>query len=100
MNVQTQQFVYRVMVVTLAAALLAVILIDAGVIFVWRDGEAITLINQLNAPLVAGFSSLAVAMLGHQILPALAAKLAGGGVTPPAVQSSANLTQQSNGAGT
>lgn len=98
MTPDTVQFIYRfvacVFAVTGAIALLAIIGIDGGAIFHFGDGEAISLIGQLNGPLIAVSTVLGSATIGHQLLTAILARLLG--VTVPVAPPSASSAIEGN----
>lgn len=80
MDNATIQFVIRALCLTVCFTLLAIVGIDAGVIFHFGDGEAIQLIGQLNGPFVSLSGAIGTATILHPLLTNILNRL-----FPPAV---------------
>lgn len=77
MSNDTVQFAVRALVLTICAAVLGILAIDGTAIFYFGDGEAYTLIGQLNGPLVAAFTALGSSAVLHPVVSWLLARLSG-----------------------
>lgn len=90
MSQSTAQFMYRVLVLSAAAALLGIILIDAIAIFYFGDGEAEKLLAELNGPLVSAFGALTAMTVGHQVIASVVNKVLPSNVSVASPGSSGN----------
>lgn len=81
---QTQQFMFKAVVLTVCAILVGSFLFMFAAALKLGDGEAVRIIDAMQTPVLGAFGTLIAFLTGHQASQALIAKFTGGAPSAPA----------------